>query len=158
MTTLPATTRSSKLPLLALLLLSLLAMASFTILNLPPTTSSSTASLNIPTVSDPIIEQMLNKVVVDSYSHALEEHPNTAPKVWECLHKKGPYMQFQVIPGKRYLRICLIDDDTIGFQIVDIVGKVAKERTAYIKDEIRSLPELLRWAIRRGYCRFKGAL
>jgi len=116
------------------------------------------ASPSIPTVSDPVIEQMLNKVVVDSYSHALEEHPNSAPKVWECLHKNGPYMQFQVIPGKRYLRICLIDDETIGFQIVDIVGKIAKERTAYIKDEIRSLPELLKWAFNRGYCRFKGVL
>lgn len=145
-------------PLMVLLLLSLLAMGWYMILNLPRMTSSLNVSPSIPTVSDPVIEQMLNKVVVDSYSHALEEHPNSAPKVWECMHKNGPYMQFQVIPGKRYLRICLIDDETIGFQIVDIVGKIAKERTAYIKDEIRTLPDLLRWVGQRGYCRFKGAL
>lgn len=167
MTTLPVKTNGSKPLLLGLLLLLLLMMGFYMISVMEvPTTSTLTAIQpiqplvlsDIPTVSDPAMEQLLNNVVVDSYSHALEEHPNSAPRVWECLHKNGPYMQFQIIPGKRYLRICVIDDETIGFQIVDIVGKVAKERTAYIKDGISNIRQLLDWAFKRGYCRFKGAL
>lgn len=104
---------------------------------------------------------MLLKVVVDpAYSHALEEHPYDAPIIWDCMAKKGAYMQFQIEPHKRYLRVCVIDEvvGIIGFQIVDIVNRVAKERTAYIKDEIHNVRQLLDYAERNHYPRFKGPL
>lgn len=112
-------------------------------------------------ISDPEIARILTAVAIDpAYSHALEEHPEDAPLVRECLNRDGPYMQFQIIPKQRYLRVCVIDSDkgVIGFQIVDIINKVAKERTAYIKDSIHNIRELLDYVGRQGYCRFKGTL
>lgn len=98
--------------------------------------------------------------MIDSHSHALEEHPNTAPLVHECMKDKGPYMQFQINKNERYLRICLVDEEAgqIGFQIVDIVGKEAKELTAYVKNNVNSIRDVLDYALRNGYCRFKGSL
>lgn len=107
------------------------------------------------------LQQIMTRVTIDpTYSHALEEHPQDAPIVRECLEKQGPYMQFQVQKNKRYLRVCIIDEKAglIGFQIVDIIGKIAKERTAYIKDEIRNIKDLLDYVGKMGYPRFKGDL
>jgi len=111
------------------------------------------------------ISNLLTNVTIDpSYSHALEEHPTEAPIVQECLNTKGAYMQFQIEKNKRYLRACIVDEvaGIIGFQIVDLVkeGKkiVSKERTAYIKDGIRCIRDLLDYARRMGYPRFKGPL
>lgn len=112
-------------------------------------------------LTDADIADILSRVTIDpAYSHALAEHPDSAPLVHECMNEKGPYMQFQIDPKKRYLRVCIIDEDAglIGFQIVDIVGRVAKERTAYVKDGFKTIRDVLDWAGRRGYCRFKGAL
>lgn len=69
-------------------------------------------------------------------------------------------MQFQIEPKKRYLRVCIIDEAAglIGFQIVDMVGKVAKERTAYIKESIHNIQDLLKYIREMGYPRFKGPL
>lgn len=69
-------------------------------------------------------------------------------------------MQFQIEPKKRYLRVCIVDEDLglIGFQIVDIVNKIAKERTAYIKDGITNIRGVLDYVGRQGYARFKGPL
>lgn len=119
-----------------------------------------TQQLNIKTVYDVDIDNILSRVVIDDYSHALEEHPNSAPLVHECMRNNGPYMQFQIFKGKRYLRICIVDEKKglIGFQIVDIVGKEAKELTAYIKDGCTSIQDVLRYVSRMGYARFKGAL
>lgn len=101
------------------------------------------------------MDLILQAVVIDSaYTHAMEEHSDTADIVHECLKKNGQYIAFQIERGKRYLRVCLIDAKTIGFQIVDIVGKIAKERTAYVKDTIKSLKELFDYARRMGYPRF----
>lgn len=111
------------------------------------------------TMTEMEIAQALSLVTLDpTYTHALEEHPDTAPLVRSCLDRNGPYMQFQIIPKQRYLRVCIIDDGIIGFQIVDIVNRVAKERTAYIKDTIHNIKELLRYAEKLGYPRFKGVL
>jgi len=104
---------------------------------------------------------MLQNVVIDpAYSHAEEEHPDTVAVVRDCFNTKGAYMQFQIWPKQRYLRICIIDDilGLIGFQIVDIVDKVAKERTCYIKEGIKTIKDLLEYVRRMGYPRFKGAL
>jgi hypothetical protein len=106
-------------------------------------------------VWDSDIDLMMQTVVVDlNYSHALQEHPDTAQKVWDCLKTKGQYAAFQIEPGKRFLRTCLIDDATIGFQIVDIVGKTVMEKTAYIKDGIKSAKELFEYVRRIGYPKF----
>lgn len=69
-------------------------------------------------------------------------------------------MQFQIEAKKRYLRVCIIDEvaGLIGFQIVDIVERAAKERTAYIKDRIRNIRELLEYARQNHYPRFNGPL
>ena len=112
-------------------------------------------------LTDAEIGGLLTAVVIDpAYSHALEEHPIDAPVVRECFNQKGAYMQFQIEPKHRYLRVCLIDEvvGIIGFQIVDIVDKVAKERTAYIKEEIHSIKQLLEYIRRLGYPRFTGGL
>lgn len=110
---------------------------------------------------DSEMSKILSNVVIDpAYSHALEEHPNSAPLVHECMKNQGPYMQFQIHKNERYLRVCIIDEDTgkIGFQIVDIVNKVAKERTAFVKDGMKTIRDVLDFAARRGYIRFKGSL
>lgn len=112
----------------------------------------------IPTVYDADIANILSRVVIDDHSHALEEHPNSAPIVHECMRTKGPYMQFQIWKGQRYLRVCVIDDTTIGFQIVDIIGREAKEVTAYIKDNCTCIKDVLDYVRKMGYARFKGAL
>lgn len=104
---------------------------------------------------------MLQRVVIDSeYSHALEDHPNSSPIVHKCLAEKGAYMQFQISPKKRYLRVCIIDEElgVIGFQIVDIVNRVAKERTAYIKENMTCIKDVLRYVGRNGYSKFNGSL
>jgi len=90
----------------------------------------------------------------------MEEHPEDALLIHNCFMEKGAYMAFQIEPKKRYLRVCIVDEEVglIGFQIVDIVGRVAKERTAYIKDGIKNIRELLDYAAKNGYCRFKGPL
>lgn len=101
------------------------------------------------------IDLIMQTVVVDpKYSHALQEHPDTAPKVWDCFKSKGQYAAFQVIPGKRFLRVCQLDDITFGFQIVDIVGKTAMEKTAYIKDGMKCAKELFDYVRRMGYPKF----
>lgn len=164
---------STRIPstFLALLLLALIAMGLYVICvqNIPLTNSTTVVVLNqnqaissdINEVYDAEIDSLLSNVVVDpSYSHALEEHPNSAPLVHECMKNQGPYMQFQIHKDERYLRVCIIDEDkgTIGFQIVDIVERVAKERTAYVKNGFNSIRDVLDYAARRGYCRFKGPL
>lgn len=102
---------------------------------------------------------MLNNIVVDpAYSHAVEEHPNSAPIVRTCMENKGPFVQFQIRKGQRYLRVCAIDDSTFGFQIVDRVGKVFKERTAYIKDNCVKVKEVFDYARKQGFPKFTGDL
>ena len=117
----------------------------------------------VPNSAEPALADVWNEeinlamqaVVVDpSYSHALEEHPDEAPIVWDCLASKGQYVAFQVDPGRRYLRVCLIDDETIGFQIVDFVGKKMMEKTAYIRDELKCVKDIFDYARRMGYARF----
>jgi hypothetical protein len=113
------------------------------------------------TLTDTEIAYILTNVVIDpAYSHAIEEHPDTAPMVRDCLAQKGAYMQFQIQQNKRYLRVCLIDENAgvIGFQIVDIIDKVAKERTAYVKETISNIKQLLDYVGKMGYPRFKGPL
>ena len=112
-------------------------------------------------MTESTIANLLNNVIVDpAYSHALEEHPDTAPLVRECLGTKGAYMQFQIRPRERYLRVCIVDEvlGLIGFQIVDIVDRVAKEKTAYIKENIHCIKDILSYAQKMGYVRFKGPL
>jgi hypothetical protein len=69
-------------------------------------------------------------------------------------------MQFQIHPRERYLRVCIVDEEvgTIGFQIVDIVGRVAKERTAYIKEELTCVKDVLNYVAKRGWHKFTGPL
>lgn len=124
-------------------------------------TGLSSPSNELQYVYDLEIDNMLTNVVLDpAYSHALEEHPLDAPIVQQCFAQKGAYMQFQIEPKKRYLRVCIVDEakGLIGFQIVDIVNRVAKERTAYIKDKITCIRELLDYVRRMGYPRFTGPL
>lgn len=112
-------------------------------------------------LSDDQIEVLLANVTIDTtYSHAELEHPDSFLAVRECLAKKGPYMQFQIEPKKRYLRVCIIDEELgiIGFQIVDICKGEAKELTAYIKESIKTIKQLLKYIDRMGYCRFRGCL
>lgn len=52
----------------------------------------------------------------------------------------------------------MIDEKTFGFQIVDIVGKEAKELTAYIKNNCHSIKDVLNYVARMRYPRFKGLL
>lgn len=104
-----------------------------------------------------LADALANAVVIDpDYSHAAEEHPDTYQSVRDCFDTKGQYVAFQVTPKKRWLRVCLVDATTVGFQIVDAVGRELKERTAYIKDGIKSLKELFEYAKRMGYPRFTG--
>lgn len=119
-------------------------------------TGGSTEALAV--VYDENMQLLLENVVIDDYSHAMERHPETAMLVRDCFTQKGAYATFQVEKNKRYIRICLIDQQTIGFQVVDIVGKIAKERTAYIKDNMRSIQQVLDDMWNKGYPRFKGPL
>lgn len=113
------------------------------------------AETELMSVWDGEVDLMLRGVIIDSsYSHALEEHPDTAPIVWDCLKNKGQYVAFQIDPGRRYLRVCLIDPETIGFQIVDIVGKKAMEKTAYIKDTLKCIKDIFNYAQQNGYIKF----
>lgn len=115
----------------------------------------------VTSLSDMELSDALSKVVIDpTYSHAMEEHPVDAPIVRKCFEQKGAYMQFQVQRNRRYLRVCLINETAglVGFQIVDIVDKVAKEKTAYIKESIKNIRDLLNYADRMGYPRFRGPL
>jgi len=102
---------------------------------------------------------MLNLVTIDpEYSHAEIEHPDSYQVVRDCLKSKGQYAAFQIEKNKRFLRVCLIDSVTIGFQIVDIVGKQVKEKTCYIKENIHDLKQLFEYVRKMGYPRFTGPL
>ena len=149
------TTKCSIFPIvLAMMIVMALAIWMMIVMVLP--------DLSLPTIQQELdIENMLANVVIDpAYTHALEEHPQDAPIVRECLAQRGAYMQFQIERNKRYLRVCIIDETAgvIGFQIVDIVNRIAKERTAYIKDTICNIKELLDYVGKNGYVRFKGPL
>lgn len=99
---------------------------------------------------------ILSFVEVDlSESHAEQEHPETYKLVRKCLQDKGPYMSFR-ITRTRFLRVCLVEDGKIGFQILDIEGDVVKEVTCYIKERMHSLGEVLKYASRQGYVRVKN--
>jgi len=101
------------------------------------------------------LDLAMQAVVVDpTYSHAVEEHGEQALLVRECLKRDGPYVTFQIDPGRRYLRVCILEDQSIGFQIVDAVGKMMKERTAYIKDNFTCIKDIFDYARRMGYPRF----
>jgi len=122
-----------------------------------------TSRVTIPqltTAYDPIIATLLHRVTVDGYSHALVDHPNSAHLVHECMENQGPYIQFQIYKNERYLRVCIVDEDAglMGFQIVDIIGKEAKELTAYVKDNCRCIRDVLNYARRMRYPRFTGPL
>jgi len=107
--------------------------------------------------TDQELSNILLVVEIDpSYSHSLEEHPDTAPLVHQCLNQKGAYVTFQIEKNKRYLRACVIDDNTIGFQIVDVIKRVAKERTAYVREDFKCIKDIFDYAKRMNYARFKG--
>lgn len=152
----------------ALLGFTLLVVVAFILLSagiVPMIDALKTVTISAPTsfeqklVYDAEIDILLRQVVVDpSYSHAEEEHPDTYEAVRNCFNTKGAYITFQIEPKKRYLRVCLLDMETIGFQIVDIVGRLAKERTCYIKDGIKSLKELFDYASRNRLIRFTKPL
>jgi hypothetical protein len=101
---------------------------------------------------------MLLRVVVDEYSHALEEHPLDAPRGRECFNQNGPAAQWQIWKNERYLQVCEIGEGEIGFRIVDRVGKVFKEKTAYIKNNCKCINDAFKYAESQGYIKFTGTL
>lgn len=120
---------------------------------LPKTTQTIPRDLTDAQVSD-----MLLRVVVDEHSHSLEEHPEDAYRIWDCFNQNGAVAQFQIFKNERYLRVCDLGNGEIGFQIVDRVGKVFKERTAYIKENCNCLGDVFKYASRKGYVRFTGPI
>lgn len=86
---------------------------------------------------------VFTKVIVDEYSHAAKEHPEDMPAVRNCLNSGQTWKRIYRAPDwkDRYLRVCYDGRDII-FQIVDKIGKVFKERTAYIRDDISDLNQL----------------
>lgn len=115
----------------------------------------------IPATHQTELADALRNVVIDPvYSHAAKEHPQDVPIVRSCFATKGAYLQWEVEKDKRYLRACIVDEvmGIIAFQIVDIVERQAKERTAYIKAEIKNIQQLLEYALKKGYTVFTGPL
>lgn len=96
-------------------------------------------------------------IVSPTYSHADTEHPDTAPRVRQCLKENGTLFVLKV-DKSRVLRICQIDATTFGFQIVDFILGKALEKTSYIKDSIYSLDDLYEYVIRSGYEILKGII
>jgi len=130
---------------------------------IPPMVESAKAlvpankGMEIVATWDEEVNIMLQSVVIDpNYSHAMEpgKHADTAPIVHKCLSEKGQYAAFEVDKGKRYLRVCLIDEHTIGFQIVDIINKVAKEKTAYIREDCKCIQDVFDYIRRMHWTRF----
>jgi hypothetical protein len=137
-----ASRRFNPLPVLFLAILAVIAMALLLNLKSPET-----------------VAPALTKVIVDpNYSHGDRDHPITAPIVRKCFEQNGEFRIYTIDKGKRYLRVCLIDKVTIGFQIVDIINKQTWEKTAYIKDTLHSIDDLDQYIEWMKYPRYRGLL
>lgn len=115
-------------------------------------------SSDLHTIDELIDADFVHRVVVDDYSHALEEHPNSAPIVRQCFENKGPMVTFVVYKNERWLQVCKIDAKTFGFRLVDKVGKEYKELTAYIKDNFKCDADVWNYQRIRNLIKFNGSL
>lgn len=101
------------------------------------------------------------QIVIDpAYSHADAKHPTEAPVVRDCLAKKGGYLNFLVARDiQRFLRVCITDDNQVGFQVVDKHDDGQYyEVTCYIRQGLNNLGDILRYIANQGYSRWKGLI
>lgn len=144
-------------------LLVLLIMASGLLIFLGGLVAPKSQKISTQTIFEPIRvdNSTISNVVIDpEYSHAISRHPiEDVATIRKCMAEKGPYMSFK-IDENRYLRTCIISEEEglIGFQIVDIVDRIAKEKTAYIKDRIKNVHQLLEYIAEKGYSRYLGPI
>lgn len=69
------------------------------------------------------------------FSHGVTKHEEEAIITRNCLDNNGPNMVFQKTRNaNRFLRICQIDDNLWGIQIVDKIGKKFEEVTAFFRE------------------------
>ena len=98
------------------------------------------------------------EVIVDDYSHSAIEHPLDQPTVRRCLSDKNTLKQDFTTPQPgRYLRTCY-DGQHVVFQVIDRVGSVLKEKTAYIRGDFRNMSDVTRYVDRVNYYRIPGGL
>lgn len=90
--------------------------------------------------------------VVYAGSHADLKHPSDSEFVHQCIDKGRPTMIFLAFGSdNRYLRMCDLGNGKVGIQVLDKIGEQFKERTAYIKNNLHSLRDAMRWAQDSGH-------
>lgn len=149
----PASRPASPLPL-ALLLLALVAAA----------VAAIAPAVDVPAPEPELTDEQIYRAVVGgvivdpSYSHAADEHPEDMPTVRRCLGDGGTWKQVYRTPQpNRYLRVCFDGKDVV-FQIIDNIRGRMWEKTAYIRDELRSITDVVKYVDRVNYYRVKVLL
>lgn len=106
---------------------------------------------------DAQIQAAFATVVIDpAYSHAETEHPNDMQVVRRCLDDPNAWKSvYKTEQPYRYLRVCY-DGSNIIFQVVDRVAGLLKEKTAYIRADMRNLTDVIKYVDRVRYFRVKG--
>ena len=141
-------TRAGSSGLLFFLVLVALALAAFAVAQAPAPARAPGAIAPPPA-----------SVIVDDYSHSELEHPLDQPVVRKCLDDPHTWKQdFRTTTSGRFLRVCWDDQRHIVFQVIDRVGQLLKEKTAYIRKDFHTPTDVVKYVERVGYSRIKGGL
>lgn len=90
--------------------------------------------------------------VVDfSKSHGVKKHGISALQIRRCLHQNGPLHDWvNPVTGRR-ARVCEVEPGRFGVQILEFRDGAWREITAFAKDKMRSLDQVLRYLSNGGY-------
>ena len=83
-----------------------------------------------------------------SMSHGEEKHGSAAVQVRDCLNKTGPVMQWKNPNSRNTARVCQLEDGRYGMQIVNEEGK---EITAFVKDKMKTIDQVIKYLRNTGY-------
>lgn len=90
--------------------------------------------------------------VVDfTESHGVKKHGISAVQIRKCLENNGPLRDWvNPVTGRR-ARVCEVEPGRFGVQILEFKDGAWREITAFAKDKMRSLDQVLRYLSNRGY-------
>jgi putative hemolysin len=88
---------------------------------------------------------------VQTGSHAVERHGDSAEAVRICLSKSGPSMVWTNPTTKRTSLVCQLPDGKYGMQIVERFGDKLEEVTSFVKDKMTDPSQVERYLRNSGY-------
>jgi len=92
----------------------------------------------------------LSGLEVEVKSHATISHVNDAEIVRNCL-SRNTYKLFQNPLTNRIARICQVDNNTWGIQIVERINGKSEEVTSFLKNKMSKYEDIVRYLNNRGY-------